>query len=161
MDGHPDTDSHLRRYSCLTCSHDSYMFPLLMPASHRILMIKNRSFSLLHFSDAQCVVDIYVNYDCDLNAANIFERLVNDLSKIAQGRSGQELGITPLQAFPPSLSHFLLSDQKFVSWLHVASDLFRRSWVCVRKAWNAWCPFWNAWWSGAKICTSILTYRPI
>uniref|UniRef100_A0A3B1IVE6 ARF guanine nucleotide exchange factor 2 n=1 Tax=Astyanax mexicanus TaxID=7994 RepID=A0A3B1IVE6_ASTMX len=48
-------------------------------------------------SDAQCVVDIYVNYDCDLNAANIFERLVNDLSKIAQGRSGQELGMTPLQ----------------------------------------------------------------
>lgn len=47
--------------------------------------------------DAQCVVDIYVNYDCDLNAANIFERLVNDLSKIAQGRSGQELGMTPLQ----------------------------------------------------------------
>uniref|UniRef100_A0A8C5BNZ4 SEC7 domain-containing protein n=1 Tax=Gadus morhua TaxID=8049 RepID=A0A8C5BNZ4_GADMO len=48
-------------------------------------------------ADAQCVVDIYVNYDCDLNAANIFERLVNDLSKIAQGRSGQELGISPLQ----------------------------------------------------------------
>ncbi|XP_071396068.1 brefeldin A-inhibited guanine nucleotide-exchange protein 2 [Centroberyx affinis] len=48
-------------------------------------------------ADAQCVVDIYVNYDCDLNAANIFERLVNDLSKIAQGRSGQELGMTPLQ----------------------------------------------------------------
>lgn len=49
------------------------------------------------FQDAQCVVDIYVNYDCDLNAANIFERLVNDLSKIAQGRSGHELGMTPLQ----------------------------------------------------------------
>uniref|UniRef100_A0A672LHG7 ARF guanine nucleotide exchange factor 2 n=1 Tax=Sinocyclocheilus grahami TaxID=75366 RepID=A0A672LHG7_SINGR len=48
-------------------------------------------------ADAQCVVDIYVNYDCDLNAANIYERLVNDLSKIAQGRSGQELGMTPLQ----------------------------------------------------------------
>lgn len=43
------------------------------------------------------MVDIYVNYDCDLNAANIFERLVNDLSKIAQGRSGHELGMTPLQ----------------------------------------------------------------
>jgi len=53
-------------------------------------------FSVL-LTDAQCVVDIYVNYDCDLNAANIFERLVNDLSKIAQGRSGQELGMTPLQ----------------------------------------------------------------
>uniref|UniRef100_A0A8C6VB29 ARF guanine nucleotide exchange factor 2 n=1 Tax=Naja naja TaxID=35670 RepID=A0A8C6VB29_NAJNA len=48
-------------------------------------------------ADAQCVVDIYVNYDCHLNAANIFERLVNDLSKIAQGRSGHELGMTPLQ----------------------------------------------------------------
>uniref|UniRef100_A0A8C8DD56 SEC7 domain-containing protein n=1 Tax=Oncorhynchus tshawytscha TaxID=74940 RepID=A0A8C8DD56_ONCTS len=48
-------------------------------------------------ANAQCVVDIYVNYDCDLNAANIFERLVNDLSKIAMGRSGQELGMTPLQ----------------------------------------------------------------
>uniref|UniRef100_UPI00358E014C brefeldin A-inhibited guanine nucleotide-exchange protein 1-like n=1 Tax=Myxine glutinosa TaxID=7769 RepID=UPI00358E014C len=48
-------------------------------------------------ADAQCVVDIYVNYDCDLNAANIFEQLVNDLSKIAQGRSGHEMGITPNQ----------------------------------------------------------------
>lgn len=47
-----------------------------------------------------------MNYDCDLNAANIFERLVNDLSKIAQGRSGQELGMTPLQVFPPSVSHY-------------------------------------------------------
>lgn len=53
--------------------------------------------SLTFILDAQCVVDIYVNYDCDLNAANIFERLVNDLSKIAQGRSGHELGMTPLQ----------------------------------------------------------------
>ncbi|XP_035286349.1 brefeldin A-inhibited guanine nucleotide-exchange protein 1-like [Anguilla anguilla] len=48
-------------------------------------------------ADAQSVVDIYVNYDCDLNAANIFERLVNDLSKIAQGRGGHELGMTPGQ----------------------------------------------------------------
>lgn len=36
-------------------------------------------------ADAQCVVDIYVNYDCNIKAANIFERLVIDLSKIAQG----------------------------------------------------------------------------
>lgn len=53
--------------------------------------------SHLSLSDAQSVVDIYVNYDCDLNAANIFERLVNDLSKIAQGRGGHELGTTPVQ----------------------------------------------------------------
>ncbi|CAM1303762.1 ARFGEF1 (predicted) [Pycnogonum litorale] len=48
-------------------------------------------------ADAQSVVDIYVNYDCDLSAANIFERLVNDLSKIAQGRHALELGATPNQ----------------------------------------------------------------
>ncbi|KAM4706208.1 brefeldin A-inhibited guanine nucleotide-exchange protein 1 isoform 2-T2 [Rhinophrynus dorsalis] len=48
-------------------------------------------------ADAQSVVDIYVNYDCDLNAANIFERLVNDLSKIAQGRGSQELVMSNVQ----------------------------------------------------------------
>jgi len=44
-------------------------------------------------ADAQCIVDIYVNYDCDLSSANIFERLINDLSKIAQGRQAIELGV--------------------------------------------------------------------
>lgn len=48
-------------------------------------------------NDAQMVVDIYVNYDCDLNAANIFERLVDVLSKIAQGRQAFELGASPGQ----------------------------------------------------------------
>ena len=51
----------------------------------------------LLFLDAQTVVDIYVNYDCDMHSANIFERLVYDLSKIAQGRHAMELGATPLQ----------------------------------------------------------------
>ncbi|GAB2263622.1 hypothetical protein Droror1_Dr00025756 [Drosera rotundifolia] len=35
--------------------------------------------------DPQMLVDIYVNYDCDLDAANLFERMVTTLSKIAQG----------------------------------------------------------------------------
>ncbi|VDI74988.1 brefeldin A-inhibited guanine nucleotide-exchange protein, partial [Mytilus galloprovincialis] len=48
-------------------------------------------------ADAQCVVDIYLNYDCDLALANIFERLVNDLSKLAQGRHALALGATPNQ----------------------------------------------------------------
>jgi len=47
--------------------------------------------------DAQCVVDIYLNYDCDLSLSNIFKRLVNDLSRIAQGRHALEVGITPQQ----------------------------------------------------------------
>lgn len=48
-------------------------------------------------ADAQSVVDLYVNYDCDMSAANIFERLVNVLSKIAQGRQVVELRTTPIQ----------------------------------------------------------------
>jgi brefeldin A-inhibited guanine nucleotide-exchange protein len=48
-------------------------------------------------ADAQSVVDLYVNYDCDLSAANIFERLVNVLSKIAQGRHVVDLRTTPIQ----------------------------------------------------------------
>lgn len=35
--------------------------------------------------DPQMLVDIYVNYDCDLEAHNLFERMVASLSKIAQG----------------------------------------------------------------------------
>ncbi|XP_052182190.1 brefeldin A-inhibited guanine nucleotide-exchange protein 5 isoform X2 [Diospyros lotus] len=35
--------------------------------------------------DPQMLVDLYVNYDCDLEAPNLFERMVNTLSKIAQG----------------------------------------------------------------------------
>lgn len=44
--------------------------------------------------DAQSVVDIYLNYDCDLSLQNIFERLISMLSKIAQGRQLVVLGAT-------------------------------------------------------------------
>ena len=47
--------------------------------------------------DAQMVVDIYVNYDCDVSASNIFEKIVDLLSKIAQGRQAFELGASPNQ----------------------------------------------------------------
>ncbi|KAK2727991.1 hypothetical protein QYM36_008460 [Artemia franciscana] len=48
-------------------------------------------------ADAQCVVDIYVNYDCDLAAANIYERLVNALSNIVQDQHSVSIGATPNQ----------------------------------------------------------------
>lgn len=48
-------------------------------------------------ADAQSVVDIYVNYDCNLSAANLFERLVSDLFRTAQGRHSIELGASPNQ----------------------------------------------------------------
>ncbi|KAL8062524.1 hypothetical protein ABFX02_02G153100 [Erythranthe guttata] len=36
-------------------------------------------------SDSQILIDIFLNYDCDVNASNIFERMVNGLLKTAQG----------------------------------------------------------------------------
>ncbi|XVF88983.1 hypothetical protein PTKIN_Ptkin19aG0095100 [Pterospermum kingtungense] len=36
-------------------------------------------------TDPQILVDVFVNYDCDLEAPNLFERMVKTLSKIAQG----------------------------------------------------------------------------
>ncbi len=37
-------------------------------------------------ANAQCVVDLYINYDCDLQSTNLFSRLVNVLAKKAHGR---------------------------------------------------------------------------
>ena len=59
---------------------------------------------------------LQVNYDCDLAAANIFERLVDILSKIAQGRQAFELGASPAQV---SLSPQVVRDYYegfFVEW---------------------------------------------
>lgn len=35
--------------------------------------------------DSQMLVDVFVNYDCDLDAPNLFERMVNALSNISKG----------------------------------------------------------------------------
>ncbi|XP_051129632.1 brefeldin A-inhibited guanine nucleotide-exchange protein 2-like [Andrographis paniculata] len=38
-------------------------------------------------ADSQIWIDIFFNYDCDVNATNIFERVINGLLKTAQGVS--------------------------------------------------------------------------
>lgn len=45
----------------------------------------------------QTLMDLYVNFDCEELLTNIFERMVNDLSKAAQGRPSVEIGGTPQQ----------------------------------------------------------------
>ncbi|EYU39506.1 hypothetical protein MIMGU_mgv1a000192mg [Erythranthe guttata] len=40
--------------------------------------------------DPQMLVDLYVNYDCDLDAPNLFERMVSTLSKVAQGTENMD-----------------------------------------------------------------------
>lgn len=36
-------------------------------------------------TDPQTLVDLYVNYDCDLDMSNVFESMIDDVSKIAMG----------------------------------------------------------------------------
>jgi hypothetical protein len=62
------------------------IFLLETPTSsfdHKWLVIQ----ALTHVcANAQCVVDLYINYDCDLQSINLFSRLVNVLGKKALGR---------------------------------------------------------------------------
>ncbi|XP_043712697.1 brefeldin A-inhibited guanine nucleotide-exchange protein 1-like isoform X1 [Telopea speciosissima] len=48
--------------------------------------------------DSQIIIDIFVNYDCDVDAPNIFERTVNGLVKTALGPPlGSTTTLTPAQ----------------------------------------------------------------
>lgn len=48
--------------------------------------------------DSQIMVDIFVNYDCDVDSPNIFERIVNGLLKTALGPpSGSTTTLSPAQ----------------------------------------------------------------
>ncbi|KAM7259004.1 hypothetical protein ACFE04_014745 [Oxalis oulophora] len=40
--------------------------------------------------DPQMLVDVFVNYDCDLEAPNLFERMVTTLSRISQGAQNND-----------------------------------------------------------------------
>ncbi|KNC84586.1 hypothetical protein SARC_03205 [Sphaeroforma arctica JP610] len=48
-------------------------------------------------SNPQTLVDLFLNYDCDLSLDNVISRFINDISRIAQGRHSTELGGTPQQ----------------------------------------------------------------
>ncbi|KAI4297867.1 hypothetical protein L6164_037728 [Bauhinia variegata] len=48
--------------------------------------------------DPHIIIDIFVNYDCDLDASNIFERIVNGLLKAAVGPpAGSTTSLSPAQ----------------------------------------------------------------
>jgi brefeldin A-inhibited guanine nucleotide-exchange protein len=59
------------------------------PLGHKWLVLQ----AILRIcSDPQTLVDLYVNYDCDLNMSNVFESMVAIVSKVALGRAAEELG---------------------------------------------------------------------
>lgn len=72
--------------------HEIYLFILDNPNSavKQKLMLLQGIFKMC--SNAQLLVDIYLNYDCDMNAASIFERIVVSLGKLVQG-SGLKIPI--------------------------------------------------------------------
>lgn len=41
--------------------------------------------------NGQLLVDIFVNYDCDLEGANLFERLMMAMVRIAQGNQDKDV----------------------------------------------------------------------
>ncbi|KAK8635509.1 hypothetical protein V6N13_004243 [Hibiscus sabdariffa] len=70
--------------------------------------------------DSQILVDIYINYDCDVNSSNIFERMVNGLLKTAQG-------------VPPGTVTTLLPPQKATMKLEAIKCL-----VAILKSMGDW-----------------------
>ena len=80
-------------------------------AHQNVLHLSRYILSFPH-TDSQHVVDIYLNYDCDLSLFNIFEHVIGELSKIAQGRQPMELGATTHQV---NDIHYLLRHINFVN----------------------------------------------
>ncbi|XP_027335735.1 brefeldin A-inhibited guanine nucleotide-exchange protein 2 isoform X2 [Abrus precatorius] len=70
--------------------------------------------------DSQILVDIFINYDCDVNSSNIFERMVNGLLKTAQG-------------VPPGVTTTLLPPQEVTLKLEAMKSL-----VAVLKSMGDW-----------------------
>lgn len=70
--------------------------------------------------DPQIIIDIFVNYDCDVDAPNIFERVVNGLLKTALG--------------PPSGSTTTLSQAQDMTFRHESVKCL----VSIIKSMGAW-----------------------
>lgn len=67
---------------------------------------KARVLEVLHliFADPQAQLELFVNYDCDLNATNIFSRIVTSLARLAKVFPVVNI----LYHFPSHIHHLLL-----------------------------------------------------
>eukprot|EP01052_Picozoa_sp_SAG31_P030726 SAG31_NODE_3177_length_4584_cov_10.428999_2_plen_1047_part_00 len=77
----------------------------------------------------QFEVDLYLNYDCDFNGENIFERMIINLSKIAQAITAREAvnegWLTPQQAQQlqlKSLESLVNCTKSMVTWCNYCDD---------------------------------------
>ncbi|XP_028786878.1 brefeldin A-inhibited guanine nucleotide-exchange protein 5-like [Neltuma alba] len=81
--------------------------------------------------DPQMLADIFVNYDCDLEAANLFERMVSALSKIAQKTQNAEPNSVALSGSikGSSLQSVVNVLKSLIDWekSHRESEKFRKT----------------------------------
>ena len=77
----------------------------------------------------QSLVDLYLNYDCDLNSTDVFSRMVNDLSKIAQGSGGQRDELRTL-----ALRCIVVILQSLVQWTDESTTERRRQSLTLARA---------------------------
>lgn len=75
-------------------------------------------------ANSQCVVDLYVNYDCDLQSTNIFDRLVNVLAKKAQCRQHADVSCNLTQQKALRLKGLECIVDILKSMVDWSSDLF-------------------------------------
>ncbi|KAJ0076532.1 hypothetical protein Patl1_35588 [Pistacia atlantica] len=69
---------------------------VLQPSFLQKMTVLNLLEKISH--DSQIVIDIFVNYDCDVDSPNIFERIVNGLLKTALGPTpGSTTTLSPAQ----------------------------------------------------------------
>ncbi|XP_050365272.1 brefeldin A-inhibited guanine nucleotide-exchange protein 1 isoform X1 [Argentina anserina] len=69
---------------------------VLQPSFLQKMTVLNLLEKISH--DPQIIIDIFVNYDCDVDSPNIFERIVNGLLKTALGPpSGSTTTLSPVQ----------------------------------------------------------------
>ncbi|KAL6211075.1 hypothetical protein ACLB2K_016303 [Fragaria x ananassa] len=69
---------------------------VLQPSFLQKMTVLNLLEKISH--DSQIIIDIFVNYDCDVDSPNIFERIVNGLLKTALGPpSGSTTTLSPVQ----------------------------------------------------------------
>lgn len=59
--------------------------PLEMEAAHGAVVVSALEASARIAGEPQLMVDLFVNYDCDLHAVNIFERWMHGLQRVAVG----------------------------------------------------------------------------
>lgn len=61
-------------------------------------------------------VELFVNYDCDLDFDDLYESLVNTLSRIAQGVHVKNTGLLPAQVLSAPHSPYYRSDDVYFQW---------------------------------------------